>query len=278
MLPHHPFLVLWSKLIAVAVAYAAVWIPMQAAFDEDLTKPESLWFTVNVLVDCIFIADVALVFNTAFKKQGMWVFDRKQITNAYLRGAFTLDFIAAFPYALLVIAVNNDWPWNHDDNNGFSNLTIVRALRLLRLLRVVIKLMRNGNDVAEVVSGGATRFNPAIVRVCQLVLMLVLACHWVGCLWWLVGTIDGNSVRDDSDTWGPDTFQRSQGLGARYLHAFNWGAGMILAFVPNDVQPQEVSEVLVTVVAMFVGFFMGMVFISAATSALQVHASCCAVT
>eukprot|EP00966_Prymnesium_polylepis_P162513 3756143-Prymnesium_polylepis.1 len=129
--------------------------------------------------------------------------------------------------------------------------------------------MRNGTNVAEAVSGGATRFNPSLVRVSQLVIMLMLACHWSGCLWWLVGTLDTNGRHPDGDTWGPDSWLQSQNLTTQYLHAFNWGAGMILAYVPNDVVPQEDGEVLVTTVTMFLGFFMGMIFISATTSALQ---------
>eukprot|EP00966_Prymnesium_polylepis_P232776 5383570-Prymnesium_polylepis.2 len=43
MLPTHPFFSLWGKLIAACVAYVALWIPMQAAFEDDLAEPEILW-------------------------------------------------------------------------------------------------------------------------------------------------------------------------------------------------------------------------------------------
>eukprot|EP00966_Prymnesium_polylepis_P331600 7387183-Prymnesium_polylepis.1 len=102
MLPSHPFFTVWSKIIAISVAYVAVAIPMQAAFDEQLQSRGMSWFVINLFVDALFILDVAVVFNTALKKQGIWEYDRKQIAERYIRTDFTLDVVAAFPYALLV--------------------------------------------------------------------------------------------------------------------------------------------------------------------------------
>eukprot|EP00966_Prymnesium_polylepis_P267970 6190750-Prymnesium_polylepis.1 len=270
-LPSHPFFAVWTNIMFISVAYVAVFVPLQAAFDEDLSKSSVVWFWINVVVDLIFIIDVILKFNTALKQQGRWVLERKAVVKEYLKGEFALDFVAAFPYALLVTSVTNDFPWNEHDgpDNTDNNLIVIRALRLVRLLRVVTKLMRNGTNVADVMSGGATRFNPQLVRVSQLLFMLVLTCHWLGCLWWLVGTVERKTTHPLGDTWGPDAWLRSQNLTTRYLHSFNWGAGMILSYVPYDVEPQEDAEVVVTFVAMFLGFFIGMFFISSTTSALQ---------
>ncbi|KAL1498823.1 hypothetical protein AB1Y20_014126 [Prymnesium parvum] len=261
LLPSHPFFFVWHKVILVCVAYVAVWAPLQTAFDEQLREPETVWLAVNLVVDSIFIADVALVFNVAFKKQGTWVLSRREIALKYLRGRFLLDVVAAFPYGMLT--VGGAW----DDDDGASS--VLRALRLLRLMRVVRKLLQNGTEVAEVVSGYTSQFNPALVRVSQLVVMLVLACHWVGCLWWLVGTLPRTETHPLGDKWGPDAWLREQGLTTQYIHSFNWGAGMILAYVPREVYPQEPAEVVVTLISMFLGFFLGMIFISATTSALQ---------
>eukprot|EP00966_Prymnesium_polylepis_P108896 2520329-Prymnesium_polylepis.1 len=96
LLPSHPFFTVWNNLILVSVAYVAVCIPMQAAFDEDLSSDSFAWFTINVVVDLIFIIDVALKFNTALKQQGRWVLERKAIVKKYLKGEFALDFVAAF--------------------------------------------------------------------------------------------------------------------------------------------------------------------------------------
>lgn len=64
------------------------------------------------------------------------------------------------------------------------------------------------------------------------------------------GTLDHEETHPSGDTWGPSLWLQSQGLGTRYLHAFNWGAGMILAYVPSDVVPQV--RVCVTVLCVCV--------------------------
>ena len=94
----------------------------------------------------------------------MWVKDRKRIADRYIKGDFMLDVIAAFPYALVVMSSTRSFPWNDGGDGSSSTLLVVRALRLFRLLRVVIKLMRNGTDIAEAISSSATKFNPAVVR------------------------------------------------------------------------------------------------------------------
>jgi hypothetical protein len=45
---------------------------------------------------------------------------------------------------------------------------------------------------------------------------------------------------------------------------------MMLGYVPADVLPKTYAETILTIVTMFFGFFMAMIFISATTSALQV--------
>ena len=128
---------------------------------------------------------------------GVIIHDRYVIARAYLSNGFWLDFFAALPYALVVKAITG---------GSSGNLTAVRLLRLLRLVRVVVKLMRNSNNVTEAVTSGRFLFNPALARVVQLLCMLLLTCHWMGCMWWLVGTLDRSEYwteGDRADEWGP---------------------------------------------------------------------------
>ncbi|KAL1523688.1 hypothetical protein AB1Y20_018620 [Prymnesium parvum] len=252
----------WNSLIGVCVAYVAIYVPVQAAFDE-LNKPEEVWQAVNLTIDFLFLLDVGKVFNISIDMGGVWVYNRVLIAQAYLKNGFWLDFFAALPYALIVSAATGG-------NTG--DLVVVRLLRLLRLIRVVIKLTRNSNSVTEAVSGGRFRFNPALARVVQLVCMLILTCHWAGCMWWLVGTLERDEhwqTDGREDTWGPNPWLLEEPISLRYLHGFNWGAGMILGYVPTDVIPKTAAETVLTIVLMFFGFFMVMIFISATTSAIQ---------
>lgn len=61
---------------------------------------------------------------------------------------------------------------------------------------------------------------------------------------WLVGTLPRTETHPLGDKWGPDAWLREQGLTTQYIHSFNWGAGMILAYVPREVYPQVLCRSL----------------------------------
>ena len=54
---------------------------------------------------------------------------------------------------------------------------------------------------------------------------------------------------------------QEQPVGTKYAYLVTWGAGMVLAFVPNDVNPSNSLESVVTTFVMLFGFFMNMVFV-----------------
>ena len=91
------------------------------------------------------------------------------VTARYLRSTFALDFVAAFPWAWL----------GGIDTTTADNLEI-RLLRLLRLLRPTLHLMRGSAIQGRTADFWAFRFNPGVVRVLQLLLLLLCTCHWIG--------------------------------------------------------------------------------------------------
>lgn len=61
------------------------------------------------------------------------------------------------------------------------------------------------------------------------------------CSGWLVGSLPRDNSHPRGSTWGPDEWMKAQPLGTKYLHAFNWGSSMILAYVTREVFPQARS-------------------------------------
>ena len=117
----------------------------------------------------------------------------------------------------------------------------------------------------------------------MVLIFLVYACHWIGCLWWTVGELEqdrlvlidmnASSLRLDPSIdrpWGPSPWLReTQPLSNQYLHALFWGAGLMTGFVPFDVAPSTMLETLVTVLALFLGLVVNTIIISSSTTALQ---------
>ena len=63
-------------------------------------------FTVNRVVDAVFVVDIILAFFMPYrasqKEGGMMVFDNAKIVRAYLRSWFCLDLFTVIPFDLLL--------------------------------------------------------------------------------------------------------------------------------------------------------------------------------
>jgi hypothetical protein len=130
--------------------------------------------------------------------------------------------------------------------------------------------MRNDMVAALGRNSAMFRFNPSMMRVGQVVLVLVCTCHWIGCLWWLVGTAQcpGGSGTDACvSQWAPsEELVLRASLDLQWGHAFLWGAATMTAMTPFDIVPETGPEVAVTTVAVFFGLFINIIIISSVTS------------
>ena len=162
-------------------------------------------------------------------------------------------------------------------------------LPLLRVVRVIVPILRYARESGSTNASGLFGLNPGVTRVLRLVLLLLGTCHWVGCIWWCVGELEQDgliaggvnmSIRFDptstnrGDTWGPSLWLRqTQPMLNQYAHALLWGASMMTGYVPYDVMPSTLLEVIVTATALFFGLIVNTAIISSTTSALQVSPS-----
>lgn len=152
-----------------------------------------------------------------------------------------------------------------------DDVSVTRLLRMLRLLRVVVKLLRNDAVHAAAGSAGLFRFNPGVARVIQLFMLLICTCHWAGCIWWLVSSIERRKTpQEEWGAWGP-TYEMVHDFAfpVQYAHALLWGVGVITGLIPFDVMPTTGVEALVTILFLLFGFSLNIVIVSSATSALQ---------
>jgi len=269
--PESQALFVWQCIVNVAVSWVAIVAPLQAAFDEQFEQ-ELLWALANLVVDLIFLADIFVSFRTGFYHDGVLVMDPERVARKYLRGRFALDVIVCTPYVWFVSGDTFDGDFDYHSGSA----TLVRIVRLVRLLRVVPRLLRNDARRVKRTTSlflDVLRFNPSVARVCQLLLLVLLAAHWVGCLWWLVGTLECNVYADPDaacdNGWMPTAELQRMPFGVKYCHAFLWGTSITTGFVPFDVEPVTLAEVIYTTFAIFFGLFVSIITISAATTAMH---------
>lgn len=268
--------VAWDTVLRFALMHVAVFTPLQAAFY--VTFDSTSWHAANLVSEVLFLLSLIVRFRRGFMHDGVYIQDPVFIAAHYLRGDFLTDAIAAFPYAWLLGVRLQPTP-----AGSLPRSAAERLLPLLRVLRLIVPLFRFLSAGGESQgSEGHTRLNPGVTRVLRAVGLLLFTCHCIGCVWWCIGELEQDGLLDaggnttmrtdptSTELWGPSPWLReTQPVANQYGHAFLWGAGMMTGYVPKDVVPHTLPEVVVTVLALFFGLIVNTAIISSTTSALQ---------
>ena len=104
------------------------------------------------------------------------------------------------------------------------------------------------------------------------------ASKGMGCAWWFVADYElAQGACDTCDTpvepqnsWQPSgELLAAPSLGLQFAGAFFWGAGMVTAMLPYDVEPSTEVEHYFTAVCMFLGLTLNAFVIGSMASALS---------
>ena len=93
--PDSGYRAIWDFTLMVILTYQAVMIPVRVAYDLEQSD-----FTCKseVVIDVLFILDIALNFNTGFYREDIRVKQRSEICADYLRVWFWIDLVSSIPY------------------------------------------------------------------------------------------------------------------------------------------------------------------------------------
>uniref|UniRef100_A0A8C8FAC8 Voltage-gated delayed rectifier potassium channel KCNH4 n=1 Tax=Oncorhynchus tshawytscha TaxID=74940 RepID=A0A8C8FAC8_ONCTS len=174
----------WDWLILLATFYVAVTVPYNVCFtvvggrDEGSSAPRSPPSVSDILVEILFMLDIALNFRTTFvSTSGQVVYDARSICVHYVTTWLFVDLIAALPFDLL-------YAFNVSVYFGVHLLKTVRLLRLLRLLQ---KLERYSQYSAVVLT--------------LLMSMFALLAHWMACVWYFIGRREIENKEELPESW-----------------------------------------------------------------------------
>jgi hypothetical protein len=80
-------------------------IPYRLCFNDD---PSGGMQVFETFIDCIFLVDIVISFNTGFYQKGYLVMKRKDIVINYIKTWFLIDLVASFPYNWFPITDSDD--------------------------------------------------------------------------------------------------------------------------------------------------------------------------
>ena len=125
----------------------------------------------------MFFCDILIIFNTAYFDENFKVVDdRKVIAYKYLTGWFFIDIMSILPFDLILNAT--------DLNSLVRFARIGRLYKLVRLTRLlkVLRIMKDRNKFMNLISD-VLKVGLGFERLFFFLLLAILLCHIVACLW-----------------------------------------------------------------------------------------------
>ena len=123
----------WNGLIVAMLLYTITFVPLEIAFLSEIENPivEPFFKAFDTICDIIFAVDIFITFITAIEVPGRKPeVQIKKIVKSYVLGYFWIDFIATFPFDMVLSQFDFE-------SNGEQKLArFVRLPRLSRLTRL----------------------------------------------------------------------------------------------------------------------------------------------
>ena len=220
----------WDTVILFCVISLAFVVPFQAAFR---VGSAGLLYVLAVVMDFLFLIDIAFSFRTGFVENGVYCVSKERIASKYMSSWFPIDLVASAPLSLL--------PDDLTDNNSWLRfLKLFRLLRLTRLSRILSVWERN------------MVMHPGVLRLFKLFSLVILVAHWTACAWVMRDLIGfGETI------WVPSlAYKYDLSLPEQYMQAPYWAFVALFTFSTEDEKPQLPSEAAVTIIIFIVGIYM----------------------
>ncbi|CAE7532795.1 KCNH6, partial [Symbiodinium pilosum] len=162
----------WQVITNLALAFVALITPLQVGLLE--IELDAL-FVLTMLVDFVFVVDMVLQFVTMYPRttaRGLeWELRPQKIAKNYLRTWFFLDFVTLIPFDMIGLTSGTD------SLKDLRSIKVIRVLRLLKLMR----LLRSSRLTHRLEIPLSIPYQQ--VALFRFLLILVLACHWLACVW-----------------------------------------------------------------------------------------------
>ena len=163
-----PWRVKWDIFVIFLALYNCFSIPFEVAYQPS-SDSEVTVAIFDVLIDMMFILDIAIVFRTSYIniETGEMIEDARKIAKDYMKEVrFYIDVAASIPVSLFTLFMEV----------GGSSVQLIKLLKLIRIFRLskIILSMRI-KDKAKI-----------YLRIGKLILYIVIYLHFIACLWFIV--------------------------------------------------------------------------------------------
>ncbi|XP_021104976.1 potassium/sodium hyperpolarization-activated cyclic nucleotide-gated channel 3 isoform X2 [Heterocephalus glaber] len=227
--PYSDFRFYWDLIMLLLMVGNLIVLPVGITFFKEENSPP--WIVFNVLSDTFFLLDLVLNFRTGIvvEEGAEILLAPRAIRTRYLRTWFLVDFISSIPvdYIFLVVELEP---------------------------RLDTEIFHMTYDLAS-----------AVVRIFNLIGMMLLLCHWDGCLQFLVPMLQDFPP----DCWVYMNRMVNHSWGRQYSHALFKAMSHMLCIGYGQQAPVGMPDVWLTMLSMIVGATCYAMFIGHATALIQ---------
>ncbi|TNN80992.1 Potassium/sodium hyperpolarization-activated cyclic nucleotide-gated channel 4 [Liparis tanakae] len=182
--PYSDFRFYWDLLMLMLMMGNLIILPVGITFFREENTPS--WIIFNVVSDTLFMVDLVLNFRTGIIKEDNTeiLLDPRAIRQNYLKNWFLVDFVSSIPVDYIFLMVDSLDSEVYRTARALRIFRFTKILSLLRLLRLsrLIRYIHQWEEIFHMTYDLAS----AMVRIVNLIGMMLLLCHWDGCLQFLV--------------------------------------------------------------------------------------------
>ncbi|CAE8582380.1 unnamed protein product, partial [Polarella glacialis] len=246
----------WDLLSVMILTYDVLLIPFEAFEPEETTFLAVMdWITV-----IFWTVDIPVQFLTGFHSEGVLEMRPSKIARKYVKSWFIMDAsVVLLDWILITISPSMKSVVRLGKTNRAVRLT--RFLRTMRLLRTV----KIGALFAQIFDWIKSELVRTLAYLVFMVVMLVIICHYLACVWWAIGIVEWDQSHDSHvKIWRLE----DRSLEYRYLTSLHWA---LTQFTPASMEvfPQNTIERLYALVVALFGVCTFGCFISQVTSGMM---------
>ncbi|PIO25938.1 hypothetical protein AB205_0130500 [Aquarana catesbeiana] len=256
----------WDLIMLLLMVGNLIILPVGITFFKDENTPP--WIVFNVLSDTFFLVDLVLNFRTGIVVEDNTeiILDPHTIKMKYLKSWFLVDFVSSIPVDYIFLIVDLETRVDSEVYKTARALRIVRFTKILSLLRLLrlsrlIRYIHQWEEIFHMTYDLAS----AVVRIFNLIGMMLLLCHWDGCLQFLVPMLQDFP----EDCWVYISKMVNESWGKQYSHAIFKAMSHMLCIGYGQQAPEGMTDVWLTMLSMIVGATCYAMFIGHATALIQ---------
>ncbi|XP_067112398.1 potassium/sodium hyperpolarization-activated cyclic nucleotide-gated channel 2 [Osmerus mordax] len=264
--PYSDFRFYWDIVMLLLMMSNLIILPWGIAyFENQNTLP---WISFNFISDTLFLVDLVLNFRTGIlEDDSQIILDPKQIRRRYLRSWFMVDFVSSIPVDYIFFIVDIESRLESTDVYRTARaLRIVRFTKILSLLRLLrlsrlIRYVHQWEEICHMTYDLAS----AVVRIFNLIGMMLLLCHWDGCLQFMVPMLQDFPP----DCWVTKNNMVNSTWHLQYSYSLFMAMSHMLCIGYGAQAPESLTDVWLTVLSMIVGATCYAMFLGHATTLIQ---------